>query len=169
MQRVLRGRGVSYPDLKLYAGHMRGCMDNDRSLAYPLAPFGRLVHAFDRGPLHAQTPKQCIIKGALPRRRRKDAQELLSSGALPPITQSARQKFRRSTTSHRHRGPRLDLTFALPIRLNCEPVAPRGLYLTPVTRAAGRGGGSEHCRPGPERLNLTGEDSIMVAGTALPW
>ena len=37
-----------------------------------------------------------------------------------------------------------------------------------VTRAAGRGG-SEHCRPGPERLNLTGEDSIMVAGTALPW
>jgi hypothetical protein len=38
-----------------------------------------------------------------------------------------------------------------------------------VTRAAGRGGGSEHCRPGPERLNLTGEDSIMVAGTALPW
>jgi hypothetical protein len=68
-------------------------MDNDRSLAYPLAPFGRLVHAFDRGPLHAPTPKQCIIKGTLARRRRKDAQELLSSGALPPITQSARQKF----------------------------------------------------------------------------
>jgi hypothetical protein len=46
------------------------------SPAYPLAPFGRLVHAFDSGPLHAPTPKQSIITGTLPRRRRQDAQDL---------------------------------------------------------------------------------------------
>jgi hypothetical protein len=46
------------------------------SPAYSPAPFGPLVHAFDSGPRHAPTPKQCIIAGTLPKWRWKDAQDL---------------------------------------------------------------------------------------------